>query len=111
MNMQRQEKQVRRKSPWRSKNCTRSAMFAKMRAAKERKRLERAAREEQMPDVSSVPCVRPRPLFVVTIKCRDGESVRLPVSEGPFGLMPSASVVARKVACVLRNYRPAQISA
>lgn len=86
-------------------------MFAKMRAAKERKRLERAARDEPMPEVPVIPYARPRPLFVVTIKCRDGETARCQLFDAPFGLVPSASVVAQKVACVLRNYRPAQIFA
>jgi hypothetical protein len=106
MNMPHTEKQVRRKSHWRSKNCGRAARFAKMRAAKERKRMERVYHEEVMPDVRKMPYSRPRPLFVVTIKCRDGETARCDVFDGPFGVTPSASIVARKIACIIRNYRP-----
>ena len=99
---------VRRKSLWRSTNAKRAKKFSNMRAAKERKRLARLAAPAQMPDTSHTYLPpRIKPLFVITIRCRDGERVRLLVREGPHGLLPSATTVARKVAAVLTHYRPA----
>lgn len=104
---------VRRKSLWRSKNNKGARKFANMRAAKERKRIERANAPDAMPDVSRcyVPKVKPLKAaltgFIVTIKCReDGESVRLSIARGPFGLTTSPTLAGRKVAAVLANYRP-----
>lgn len=99
---------VRRKSLWRSQNAKHARKFANMRAAKERLRLARLAAPVEMPDTSAT--YQPRrlkPLFVITIRCRDGERVRLLVREGPHGLLPSATTVARKVAALLTHYRPA----
>lgn len=53
---------------------------------------------------------RPTPLFVVTIRCRDGERVKLAVHDGPWGLRPCATLVGRKVAAVVANYRPAELA-
>jgi hypothetical protein len=99
---------VRRKSLWRSANNKRAKMFARKRAAKERKRLARVAREEPWPDVSHVarPASTP-PLFIVTIRCRDGASCSMRIHETPHGLTISPTLAGRKVACVLANYRPA----
>lgn len=98
---------VRRKSLWRSENSKRARKFSNMRAAKERKRFAGAFAEPVLPDASAVPLPkRAKPLFVVTVRCRDGEAVRLPVHEGLFGLMPSATAAARKIAAVLTHYRP-----
>ena len=49
------------------------------------------------------------PLFVVTIRCRDGERVQLRLFENLHGrgLTPSATLAARKIAAVLTHYRPA----
>lgn len=85
----------------------RFAKFANMRAAKERKRIDRLALPDVMPDLSHVP--QPKklsPLFVVTIRCRDGERVRIPIHETPWGLSVSATAVSKRVATVLREYRP-----
>ena len=81
-----------------------------MRAAKERKRMERALRDEPMPDCSHVIIPKAaRPLFVVTIKCRDGEKVVLPIHKTSWGsLSISPTLAGKKVACVLANYRPAK---
>ena len=71
-------------------------------------RLERAAREELMPDTSAAwKGKAAAPLFVVTIRCRDGASVRLRVHELPWGLSVSPTLAGRKVAAVLKHYRPA----
>lgn len=98
---------VRRKSLWRSQNNKHARKRANQRAAKERIRLERLARDEPMPDVSGtfVP-KRLAPLFVVSIRCRDGERVTLPVHEIPGGLSVSPTAAGRKVAAVLKHYRP-----
>lgn len=101
---------VRQKSLWRSKNVKlsgRTKKFANMRAAKEHKRLARLARDEPPPDLSHtyMPRTTP-PLFVVSIRCRDGERVSLPIHETPHGLSVSATLAGRKVACVIANYRP-----
>lgn len=84
-------------------------MFANMRAAKERKRLEQLAAEPAMPDRSHAwtPKALP-PLFTVTIRCRDGASASIRIHDGVFGgLSISPTLAGRKVACVLANYRPA----
>ena len=78
-----------------------------MRAAKERIRMDRADREEPMPDLSHVTMPRhAAPLFVVSIRCRDGQRVTLPISETPHGLSISATLAAQKVFHVLSKYRP-----
>lgn len=99
---------VRRKSLWRSQNSKRARKFANMRAANERKRLARLAAEPTQPDTSHtyVPKRTP-PLFTVTIRCRDGERVRLAIREGAHGLKPCANTAAKKIAAVLMHYRPA----
>lgn len=51
---------------------------------------------------------RPRPLFTITIRCRDGSVERVPVHEGPRGLLPAPTKVGRQIAAVLTHYRPAQ---
>jgi len=102
---------VRQKSHWRSANNKRAKMFARMRAAKERKRLERAFRDEPAPDLSHVfTPPSPTPLFVVSIRCRDGERVSLLIHELPHGLSVSPTLAGRKVAAVLANYRPKEFA-
>lgn len=96
---------VRRKSLWRSANSKRTRKFSNMRAAKERKRLARLDASAAMPPpMPRQP--RVKPLFVVTIRCRDGEAVRLRIYDGPHGLSPGATTAARRIAAVLANYRP-----
>lgn len=98
---------VRRKSLWRSQNNKLAIKRRNQRAAKELKRMERAMREEPMPDTSHVTTPpKARPMFTVTIRCCDGESVMLPIYEAPWGLSISPTAVARRVAMVLREYRP-----
>ena len=99
---------VRRKSLWRSRNVKRTRKFANMRAAKEPTRPARLAADPVMPDMAHV--YRPKalaPLFVVTIRCRDGAVERLRIHEGNHGLFPSATTAAKKIAAVLMHYRPA----
>jgi hypothetical protein len=52
---------------------------------------------------------RARPLFVITIRCRDGSVERVRVQEGPRGLLPSPTATARQIKAVLTHYRPAQL--
>ena len=100
---------VRRKSLHRSVNAKRAKKFAAMRAAKERKRLARLSAEPTMPDTAHAYDPAPRaPLFVITIRCHDGERVRLPIHHGLDGLRPSATLAAKKIAAVLTHYRPAR---
>lgn len=99
---------VRRKSLHRSTNAKRAKKFAAMRAAKERKRVARLSAEPTMPDMSHVYHPTPRaPLFVISIRCRDGAIERLNVFDCAQGLRPAATLAGRKVAAVLSNYRPA----
>lgn len=96
---------VVRKSLWRGQNRKR----ANQRAAKERKRLERALREEPLPDLSHCPPMpRGKPTgFRVTIECLDdGERVSFTTARGPYGLTVSPTLAGQKVACVLANYMP-----
>jgi hypothetical protein len=100
---------VRRKSLWRSQNNKLALKRRNQRAAKERKRLARVAREEPAPDLSHVPLP---PLaktgFRVTITCLDdGQRVSFTAWRGPFGLTLSPTRAGRKVAAVLAHYVPA----
>lgn len=100
---------VRRKSLWRSENTKRHfRKRANQRAAKERKRLERLARDEPMPDMSHVIMPRLKPSgFRVTVECLDdGQRVSLTASRLPWGLSVSPTMAGRKVAAVLRYYQP-----
>lgn len=102
---------LRRKSLHRSANLKRAKKFAAMRAAKERKRLERLTLAASLPDWRA--CYVPRrskPLFVITIRCvPDGVVERLRIYEHALGagLEPAATLAGRKVAAVIANYRPA----
>lgn len=87
----------------------RAKKFAQMRAAKERKRIERANTEPQMPDLSH--CVPPPKLkpsgFEVTVRCLDdGARASFRALRLPWGLSISPTLAGRKVACVLREYLP-----
>ncbi len=92
----------------------RAKKFANMRAAKERLRMERAFAEPLMPDLSHCEDIcaampRIKPLFIITITCSDGESVKLRLHDGPHGLMPSATSALRRIGAVLKHYRPAKL--
>jgi len=105
--MPHEKMKVRRKSLWRSKNNQTVRKFANMRAAKERRRIERLSAAVVLPDTSHVVVPRrARPLFTITIRCRDGAVERLRIYEGPFGLSISATMVGRKIATTVANYRP-----
>ncbi len=98
---------VRRKSLWRSLNNKRAKFRANQRAAKECRRMERAAREDHAPESSvTIPPKPVPPLFVISIRCRDGERVTLPIRETPFGLSTSATLAAQKIFHILSKYRP-----
>jgi hypothetical protein len=98
---------VRRKSLWRSKNNQAVRKFANMRAAKERKRIERLSLSLVLPDTSHLVAPKcARPLFTITIRCRDGAVERLRIYERPFGLSISPTMVGRKIAAAVGNYRP-----
>lgn len=100
---------VRRKSLWRSQNNKLAIKRRNQRAAKERLRLERAARPEPMRDSTAArKPARPRPLFIITITCRDGATERLRIYENLWGgLNLSATRAGRQIAAVVRHYRPA----
>ncbi len=101
---------VRRKSRWRSENIKRRFRYrANQRAAKERKRIERAAREEPMPDLSHVRVPRARASgFRVVITCLDdGERVSFTAFRTPWGgLSVSPTLAGQKVFTVLSEYQP-----
>lgn len=101
---------VRSKSLWRSKNVAQRFRYrANQRAAKERKRIERAMREEPMPDMSHVAIHPHKPSgFRVTVECLDdGERVSFTASRLPWGLSVSPTLAGRKVAAVLQHYQAA----
>ena len=99
---------VRRKSLWRSQNSKRARKFSNKRAAKERKRMERLAAPVVMPKIQATPKPRrAKPLFVVTIRCRDGAHERLAIYDLFDRPRPSPTTAAKKIATVLQHYRPA----
>lgn len=85
--------------------------FANMRAAKERKRMERLENEISLADGTvgtTAKTRRAKPLFVITVRCRDGGVVKLPIHETPWGtLSVSATDAGKRIACLIGNYRPA----
>lgn len=101
---------VRRKSRWRSANVQRQfRKRANQRAAKERKRLARVARDEPMPDTAHVVIPRARPSgFSVVITCLDdGERVSFTAHRTPWGgLSISPTLAGQKVFTVLSEYQP-----
>ena len=100
---------VRRKSLWRSENVKRRLrMRANQRAAKERIRLERLARDEPVPDTSHIIGHRIKPSgFRVTVECLDdGERVSFTSTRLPWGLSISPTLAGRKVTTVLKFYEP-----
>lgn len=105
--------QVRRKSMHRGKNCARAKKRTNQRAAKERRRLERAARDyDYAPEIADAarcqPAATPGLRFRVTIEClTDGAKATFTTTEGPHGLTVSPTLAGRRVAAVLTHYRPA----
>lgn len=101
---------VRRKSRWRSINIKRRLRFrANQRAAKERKRIARAQREEPLPDTSHVRLPRVKTSgFKVVITClADGERVQFTAHRTPWGgLSISPTLAGQKVFTVLSEYQP-----
>ena len=100
---------VRRKSLHRSKNCMKQfKKRANQRAAKERKRMERAMADPIMPDTSNVVIPKPKPSgFRITIVCLDdGEKASFTAARGPHGLIISATDCGRRVSSVIANYVP-----
>jgi hypothetical protein len=85
---------------------------ANQRAAKERIRLDRAARDEPMPDTSHVRLPRRKPSgFRVVITCLDdGERVQFTAFRTPWGLSISPTAAGRKVFALLSNYTPKGIT-
>ena len=83
-------------------------MFANMRAAKERKRIERLTAEPIMPDTSHIVAPRIKPSgFRVTVECLDdGERVSFTASRLTWGLSVSPTLAGKKVSKVLSNYFP-----
>lgn len=106
---------VRRKSLHRRKNCAHAKHRANQRAAKERIRLDRAARDyDHAPEIAeAVRCaasVSTKALrFRVTVEClSDGAKASFTTAEGPHGLTISPTLAGRRVAAVLMHYRPAK---
>jgi hypothetical protein len=104
---------VRRKSLHRSRNGKLWKKRANQRAAKERKRLARAASPAPLTvypftDTHSYP----KPTgFRVIIECLDdGERVQFTTGRGPHGLTISPTLAGRRVACVLRHYLPVNLA-
>lgn len=103
---------IRHKSLWRSKNLTRHFRIrANQRAAKEQKRLERVAREEEYPDTSTTHIPKRNSSgFRITVEClEDGEKVsfstlRLPIKDFPLSISPT--LAGKKVTMILANYVP-----
>ena len=85
----------------------RAERFARMRAAKERIRIERLM-ADILPDSSGCYIPKSKPSgFRVSITCLDdGERVSFITHRGPFGLTISATDCGRRVSCILLNYQP-----
>lgn len=80
---------------------------ANQRAAKERLRMERAAREETMPDTAHVSKPRMQAAWArVRIYFRDGTSAGFSTHETPFGLSVSPTLAGQKTAAILANHKP-----
>jgi hypothetical protein len=108
--------QLRRKSLHRSKNQRRTLSAASLAWGDETRRLNRIDRAEdaarEIDSEASAPPMLPtgkRTLrFRITVEClSDGERVRFTTTEGPHGLTTSPTLAGRKVAAILRHYRPA----
>lgn len=102
------ESALRRKSRWRRYNQRRAADRAldaerRLARAAEKREAYLAAFEEPIGSMVKVST----PLFMVTIRCRDGARGSLAVRELPWGLSISPTLVGRKIAAILRHYRPA----
>lgn len=99
---------VRRKSLHRSRNGKLWKNRKNQRAAKERKRMERALAEPVLPDTSHVVMPKCKPSgFRITIVCLDdGERASFTTKAGPFGLTIAATDCGRRVASVIANYMP-----
>lgn len=85
-------------------------MRANQRAAKERRRRERLAREPVPPDIAHIRLPRLKPSgFRITITCLDdGERASFTAARTPWGkLSVSPTAAGRKVAAVLAHYLPA----
>jgi hypothetical protein len=107
---------LRRKSLHRSKNQRRTLSAASLAWGNETRRLNRIARAEDaardLQKEAAEPPIHPtakRTLrFRVTVEClTDGERVQFTAAEGPHGLTTSPTLAGRKVAAILRHYRPA----
>lgn len=93
----------------RSANLKRAKHRANQRAAKERKRMERAMREEPntCPQGIAMPRLKPSG-FRVTVECLDdGARVSFTASRLPWGLSVSPTLAGKRVATVLKEYIPA----
>lgn len=86
----------------------RARMFANMRAAKDRKRIERLSSYPEIPDMSHVEIPRPAASgFRITVECLDdGERASFTAVRLPWGLAISPTAAGRKVARVLKEYLP-----
>jgi hypothetical protein len=92
----------------------RAEKFARMRAAKERKRIERAnapidadalMAESVLCSASGIKTKRGG--FRITIECLDdGEKASFTTALGPFGLTLSPTLCGRRVSCLLTHYLP-----
>lgn len=108
---------LRRKSKWRSKNQRRARSAASIAWAEETRRLARQAKalaaDAALLAEAEEPQERPPPVsknllrFRITVEClTDGERVQFTTAEGPHGLTISPSLAGKKVAAILRHYRP-----
>jgi hypothetical protein len=68
---------------------------------------QKKARAEAIQDFTTPPPPRPKALYRITVHClRDNVRSSFLVHEGPFGLMPCATLAGRKVSTVLLRYNP-----
>ena len=102
---------VRRKSLHRQRNTRNAKKRANQRAAKERHRIARALAPvdytAEITEAERCPLPGQSLRFRITVEClADGERVQFTTAEMPHGWTVCPTLAGRKVAAVIKHYRP-----